>query len=63
MAGISINPVTIPKVWGIEYIPNLLDNYFLLCGEEQRKIQEKIQDEQMLRDYIKDCRKRGVPWI
>lgn len=63
LAGISINPVTIPKVWGIEYIPNLLDNYFLLCGEEQRKIQEKIQDEQMLRDYIKDCRKRGVPWI
>ena len=63
LAGISINPVTIHKVWGIEYIPNLLDNYFLLCGEEQRKIQEKIQDEQMLCDYIKDCRKRGVPWI
>lgn len=62
LAGIRINPVTIPKAWGIEYIPNLLDNYYFLRAEEQRKIQEKEQDEQMLRDYIKDCKKRGVSW-
>lgn len=60
---IHVNPVTIPEEWRIDYIPNLLDNYFILCAEEQRKIQDEIAKEQLLQEYITDCKKRKVPWI
>lgn len=63
MDDIHVNPVTIPEEWGIDYIPNLLDNYFILCAEEQRKIQDEIAKEQLLQEYITDCKKRKVPWI
>ena len=59
LAKLEINPVTIPKEWGIEYIPNLLDNYFLMRAEEQRK--EKKEKEEMFFEYVKDCRKKGIP--
>lgn len=55
---LRINPVTIPEEWGIAHIPNLLENYFELRAEEQRKIQEEKDNEQLLKDYIKDCKKR-----
>ena len=32
---ILVNPVTIPRRWGIEYIPNLLSAYFDVIYEEQ----------------------------
>lgn len=35
LAVLGINPVTIPKEWGIEYIPNLLENYRSLCQKQQ----------------------------
>ena len=63
LTGMGINPVTIPKTYGIEYIPNLLDNYFRLRAEEEDKIQEERERKQLIRDYIKDCRKRGIPCI
>lgn len=63
LTGMGINPVTIPKTYGIEHIPNLLDNYFRLRAEEEDKIQEERERKQLIRDYIKDCKKRGIPWI
>lgn len=63
LAKLEINPVTIPEEWRISYIPNLLDSYFNLRAEEQRKIQEEREKEQMLKDYINDCRKRGISFI
>lgn len=34
LSGFNINPVTIPKEWGIEHIPNLLCSYFNRLIEE-----------------------------
>ena len=63
LTGMGINPVTIPKTYDIEHIPNLLDNYFRLRAEEEDKILEERGRKQLIRDYIKDCRKRGIPRI
>lgn len=61
LAKLGINPVTIPKEWGIEYIPNLLDNYFFMHEQELKKEREERENEKMLCKYIKDCRKKGIP--
>lgn len=63
LEALRINPVTIPEEWGIDYIPNLLGNYYELCAEEQRKTQEEKDNKQLLQDYFKDCRKREISWI
>lgn len=59
---LGINPVTLPSGWGIDYIPNLLDNYYRLLQEERLAAETEKLNQQMLEDYIRDCGKRGVPW-
>lgn len=63
LAKLKINPVTIPDEWGIRHIPNLLDNYYLIRAEERERESEKQLNENMLRDYIRDCRKKGKSWM
>lgn len=63
LAGIGINPVTIPKEWHIERIPNLLNAYYGKLAEERAKKQEEQMKRQMIGDYIKDCRKQGKSWL
>ncbi len=55
LAVLRINPVTIPKEWHIEHIPNLLDNYYTRLSEER----ERKKDEEFLKEYIRSCRKKG----
>lgn len=62
LAALQINPVTIPKEWGIEYIPNPLVNYCCMRAEEQRKEKEKKETEEMVREYLKECRKKKKPY-
>lgn len=62
LAQLKINPVTIPDEWGIEHIPNLLDNYYLMRAEEREKENEEKQNEKMLWEYIKDCNKKEKTW-
>lgn len=59
---LGINPVTIPREMGLDYIPNLLRDYYARreqerLAEQNEKQNEKYQ-EQMVRDYFKDIRKR-----
>lgn len=37
LASLGINPVTIPKYWGIKHIPNLLNIYFYKLSKEKTK--------------------------
>lgn len=54
LAKLQINPVTIPKEWGIEYIPNLLINHYCMRAEEQRKQEkEEKEREELLQEYFK----------
>ena len=46
----------------IEHIPNLLDNYYLIRAEERERESEKQFYEEIFRDYIRDCRKKGKTW-
>lgn len=62
LAKLKINPVTFPNEWGIEHIPNLLDNYYLIRAEERERESEKQFYEEICRDYIRDCRKKGKTW-
>ena len=56
---LRINPVTIPREWGIEHVPNLLDTYYSkLYDVHKREIYEQCERD-ILNDYIKDCRKNG----
>ena len=41
---LGINPVTIPREWGIEHIPNLLNAYYDKCAE--------VQDEETLQGLM-----------
>lgn len=59
LANLRINPVTIPKEWGIEYIPNLLDNYYAMLAEERAKIQEEEFNKELLDEYFKDRKKKS----
>lgn len=52
LAAIGINPVTIPKDWGIKCIPNLLDAYDRKMGIEYAK-------ERIANDYFKELRKKN----
>jgi hypothetical protein len=52
LADIGVNPVTIPKHWGIPHIPNLLAAYDKkIEAERRRKAREEFQLE-CLKDYL-----------
>ena len=56
---IGINPVTIPREWNIEFIPNLLKAYYneLAVIHEKEFLEQNKRE--ILEDYFKDCRKLG----
>lgn len=47
LSSLNINPVTIPKEWGIKHIPNLLYTY-------HDKIQQEI-DEKQMKEFRSEC--------
>lgn len=52
LSSLRINPVTIPREWGIKHIPNLLYAYFDKVTEEKQKADiEKFQME-CLKEYF-----------
>jgi len=51
---LGINPVTIPRAWGIEYIPNLLNAYYDKCAEVRKE--ETLQG---LMERFAEQNKRG----
>lgn len=51
----NINPMTIPKRFGIKHIPNLLETYF-------RMELSGVSSLDLLDNYIEDCRKRKKAW-
>lgn len=48
---LNINPVTIPKEWGINHIPNLLYAYYDKVGEEKSKQQMEEFQKELLGEY------------
>lgn len=56
LASLGINPVTIPREWGIKHIPNLLYAYFDKVSEE--RINKQWEEEFILncKKYAKDMR-------
>lgn len=54
LASLGINPVTIPREWGIKHIPNLLYAYFDKVSEE--RINKQWEEEFILnyKKYAKD---------
>ncbi|WP_027628549.1 hypothetical protein [Ruminiclostridium cellobioparum] len=49
LAEIGVNPVIIPREWGIKHIPNLLNAYYNKIADEQLK---EISDKQALDDVM-----------
>jgi hypothetical protein len=60
---IGINPVTIPRKWGIPHIRNLFDAYLDKIADEQAKERYEQWNRECFEEYIKDCRKQGKSWI
>lgn len=54
LSRLNINPVTIPKEWGIKYIPNLLYAYHDKVQQEMNKKQMKAFRSECLDEYIKE---------
>jgi hypothetical protein len=54
LSEIGINPVTIPKEWGVKLIPNLLQTYYAKVNEERKAVLRKEQFLNNLDDYIKE---------
>jgi len=50
---LRINPVTIPREWNIEYIPNLLNAYYDKCTEVQNEELRREGEKRLLRDWSK----------
>ncbi|WP_371375529.1 hypothetical protein [Sporomusa aerivorans] len=55
---ININPVTIPREWNIQRIPNLLNAYDRRVEDELYKKQQEEIDLQILKDYYDERKKR-----
>lgn len=55
---LGINPVTIPPEMRLECIPNLLSDYYARRAQERLAEQNEKYQEQLIRDYFKDIRKK-----
>lgn len=53
LTSLNINPVTIPREWGIKHIPNLLYTYFDKLQEEKNLKEIKEFRAECLREYLK----------
>jgi len=56
---ININPVTIPREWNIQRIPNLLNAYDRRIEDELYKKQQEEISLQILKDYYDERKKKG----
>ena len=52
LASLGINPVTIPREWGIKHIPNLLYAYFDKVSEEKFKKEMEEFRAECLKEYL-----------
>ena len=52
LSGLRINPVTIPKEWGIKHIPNLLYAYSDKVSEEKKKKEMEEFRVECLKEYL-----------
>lgn len=52
LASLGINPVTIPREWGIKHIPNLLYAYFDKVSEEKSKKEIEEFKMECLKEYL-----------
>lgn len=52
--GLNINPVTIPKDWGIKHIPNLLYAYYDKVQQEKNEKQMEVFQLECLDKYIEE---------
>ena len=59
LAEIRVNPVTIPKDWGVKRIPNLLMAYSDKLSDEQFKRQQEERRLEVTADYFKALRKKN----
>jgi len=55
---LGVNPVTIPREWGIAHIPNLLNAYYDKRSEEQEAEFQQKASRKILEDYYNRRRKR-----
>jgi len=51
---LGINPVTIPREWGIQHIPNLFDAYCNKIANEQVRNREEQWRQEISHDYFRD---------
>ena len=51
---ICVNPVTVPREWGIEHIPNPLRAYYNVAFEEQFLFDNEYRFNQLLEEYLAD---------
>jgi hypothetical protein len=54
LEGIRINPVTIPREWGISRVPGFMNAYMDYIASEHAKILFEKAEREMLRDYFND---------
>jgi len=50
--GICVNPVTIPRKWGIEHIPNPLDAYYQSITGERLVFGVELEFKKLFREYL-----------
>lgn len=60
LSGLGINPVTIPRDWGIRHIPNLLNAYFDKVQEETDLKEMNCFDAECYRKYLQKRREKEV---
>lgn len=58
LSDLNINPVTIPKEWGIKHIPNLLNAFFDKRNDEKNKQDMEKWRQQLLEEYKYKTKKK-----
>lgn len=57
LSSLRINPVTIPKEWGIKHIPNLLYAYYDKAEEEKNRKEMEAFQQECLKEYFNSHRR------
>jgi hypothetical protein len=58
LESIQVNPVTLPREWGIKRIPNLMATYINFVGkqrqQERSQLREQLEQEELINEYLYD---------
>ncbi len=60
LSSLNINPVTIPREWGIKHIPNLLYAYFDKANEERNLKDIERNCEECLKEILANKKERAI---